>query len=220
MERTRIGSPWVIAAMARLSGDRVVGWEANGGFLTGSPLPLPGGALAPRPTRDAVLPIVTTLWMAKREGVPLSALFDRLPQRFSGAGLLDEVPRAQSMALLARIRPSDSTVKSVELGDTPRWQDAAGESHSMGDGLAAELEGVCATLETQFGPDFGPVVGINFLDGVRVRFSSGDVAHIRPSGNAPQLRIYATADTPSRVREILTLGLAEPNGVLRRLLAL
>jgi phosphomannomutase len=29
----------------------------------------------------------------------------------------------------------------------------------------------------------------NVLDGVRVHFHNGDVAHIRPSGNARQLRI-------------------------------
>ena len=64
---------------------------------------------------------------------------------------------------------------------------------------------------------FGPVCRINYLDGVRVSFATGDVAHIRPSGNADELRIYAVADTPSRANAIAAVGVAEPDGVLRRL---
>jgi phosphomannomutase len=41
-------------------------------------------------------------------------------------------------------------------------------------------------------------VRINVLDGVRVYFHDGDVAHVRPSGNAPQLRIYANSDSQAR----------------------
>src|SRR5207237_492098 len=57
---------------------------------------------------------------------------------------------------------------------------------------------------------FGAVQRINVLDGVRVWFESGDVAHIRPSGNAPQLRIYANADSQARADQIVALGLREP----------
>jgi len=35
-------------------------------------------------------------------------------------------------------------------------------------------------------------------DGVRVLFDNGDVAHVRPSGNADELRIYTVADTQAR----------------------
>ena len=60
---------------------------------------------------------------------------------------------------------------------------------------------------------------VNTIDGIRVFFDNGDVAHIRPSGNAPQLRIYAVADTQRRAHEIVQLVLREPDGVLRRLQA-
>jgi phosphomannomutase len=39
---------------------------------------------------------------------------------------------------------------------------------------------------------------INTLDGLRVTFESGDVVHLRPSGNAPELRCYAEADSAER----------------------
>jgi phosphomannomutase len=55
------------------------------------------------------------------------------------------------------------------------------------------------------------------MDGVRVYFNNGDVAHIRPSGNAPQLRVYANSDSQSRADAIVTLALREPDGILRQL---
>jgi phosphomannomutase len=52
---------------------------------------------------------------------------------------------------------------------------------------------------------------------VRSYFNNGDVAHIRPSGNAPQLRIYANSDSQARADEIVELAVREPDGILRRL---
>jgi phosphomannomutase len=64
---------------------------------------------------------------------------------------------------------------------------------------------------------FDDIVRINVLDGVRVYFRNGDVAHVRPSGNAPQLRIYANSDSQARADQIVELGLREPDGILRQL---
>ena len=58
---------------------------------------------------------------------------------------------------------------------------------------------------------------INVLDGVRIYFHNGDLAHVRPSGNAPQMRIYANSDSQARADEIVELGLREPDGILRQL---
>jgi phosphomannomutase len=75
------------------------------------------------------------------------------------------------------------------------------------------------TLLRFFTPAFGfdDIVRINVLDGVRVSFRNGDVAHVRPSGNAPQLRIYANADSQARADQIVEFGLREPDGILRLL---
>ena len=40
---------------------------------------------------------------------------------------------------------------------------------------------------------------------------------IRPSGNAPQLRIYAVANTQTRANDIVEMSLREPDGLLRKL---
>lgn len=55
--RTKIGSPSVIAAM-QAAGGRVVGYEANGGFLLGFAATGPAGPLPPLRTPDALLPLV------------------------------------------------------------------------------------------------------------------------------------------------------------------
>jgi phosphomannomutase len=64
---------------------------------------------------------------------------------------------------------------------------------------------------------FDEILRINVLDGVRIYFHNRDVAHIRPSGNAPQLRIYANSDSQARADQIVEHALREPDGILRRL---
>jgi len=74
--RTRIGSPYVIAAMEAVSDSKaiVAGFEANGGFLLGSNVLRNGNKLTALPTRDAVLPMLALLGLAKESGVKLSEL--------------------------------------------------------------------------------------------------------------------------------------------------
>jgi phosphomannomutase len=38
---------------------------------------------------------------------------------------------------------------------------------------------------------------------------------MRPSGNAPQLRIYSVADSQERADTIVHIALEEPNGIFR-----
>ena len=52
------------------------------------------------------------------------------------------------------------------------------------------------------GDGFGDVVKIDTTDGVRITFSGGDIVHLRPSGNAPELRCYTEADSPERAKEL------------------
>lgn len=97
--KTKIGSPYVIAGMekARRKGRRAVcGWEANGGFLTGSDFQCAGRILKALPTRDAMLPILACLAEMQKYGIPAARLFDRLPKRFSCASLLKNFPREKS----------------------------------------------------------------------------------------------------------------------------
>ena len=187
--KTRIGSPYVIEGMeqARARGRRAVcGWEANGGFLTGSDIRREAGILRALPTRDAFLPILCALFAAGERGISLTGLFDRLPRRFSRAALLKRFPREVSLKMVREF--------------------------SSGDNVPGRLE--------KFFPaaaGFGTIARIDYTDGVRIYFSNGDIAHFRPSGNADELRIYAVADTQQRADAIAAMGVAEPDGILRRM---
>src|SRR5690242_3816404 len=105
LRKTKIGSPYVVSAIDELrragAHARIVGWEANGGFLLGSAIAFGAAELGALPTRDATLPILANLFAAAEQRVGLAALWDRRPARFGRAGLLDDFPVAASRAILA-----------------------------------------------------------------------------------------------------------------------
>jgi phosphomannomutase len=225
VEKTRIGSPYVIAAMQRAIAKgttRVVAWEANGGFLIGTDFTVNGRLLSALATRDAVLPILATLLSAGRRDVPVSMLFDELPQRATCSGLLDDFPQSASQAILVRISPADITVIDAVFDDsrvTVTREDNDEMAAGIPDPLTDELLALRQTIQPDFSAEdgFGLVVRLNYTDGVRVWFDTGDIIHIRPSGNAPQLRVYAVSDVAQRADEMVRLAIREPDGLLRRM---
>lgn len=103
VERTRIGSPFVIAGMQALQAGgqtAVAGYEANGGFLLATDLARDGRALTALPTRDAVLPILALLTDAHARRLPMSALAGALPPRFTASDRLKDYPTERSRALI------------------------------------------------------------------------------------------------------------------------
>lgn len=228
VKKTRIGSPYVVAALQewRDSGEalRIAGWEANGGFLTGSALAIGDGELPALPTRDAVLPILANLYAARQHGFSLPRLWRDLPARFGCAGLIDNFPLASSQALMARLIPAGA-VTEVSFDGCPQLPPAVFDGCPqlpVGDldaATRAAWEEKRAFLERFFtiGQGYADIVRMNVLDGVRIYFRNGDVAHLRPSGNAPQLRVYANADTQARADRIVESAIADADGILRRM---
>ncbi len=53
----------------------------------------------------------------------------------------------------------------------------------------------------------GGVAEVNSRDGLRLMAKNGEVVHFRPSGNAPELRVYVEATTQERAEDLLTWGL-------------
>lgn len=162
--RTKIGSPYVIAAMQEQirrveSGVVVAGYEANGGFLLGADASIGGKVLKALPTRDAVLPMLALLSAAARRGLKLSELAKALPRRFTASDRIQQVPAEVSRSLL----------------------------------LA--YSGDLSLASKAMAPNSGGVIHTDLTDGLRLTFSNGDIVHLRPSGNAPELRCYAESDT-------------------------
>jgi len=48
---------------------------------------------------------------------------------------------------------------------------------------------------------------VDYTDGVKIYFDNGEIAHLRPSGNAPEFRVYAVADSQGRAKEIVRTGI-------------
>ena len=163
--RTKIGSPFVIAAMEE-AGGRVVGYEANGGFLLGFVADGPSGKLAPLMTRDCLLPIVAPLAMARAKGKSLAELVSDLPSRFTAADRIAGIATEASKAFIADLT-----------------KDAAARAGFFA-GRAEET-------------------GVDLTDGLRVSFVDGSVIHLRPSGNAPEFRCYAEAETAARAEALM-----------------
>ena len=184
IRRTRIGSPYVIEAMEAALREGlapVCGYEANGGFLLGSPLHREGRPLTPLPTRDAILPMLTVLTAAKARAVPLAALLDDLPPRFTASDRLQDFPTALSQRHLDAFRSTEP---------------------------AANL----AAFTAVFGDIAGCAQHIDLTDGIRARLAQGGILHLRPSGNAPELRCYTEADSPEGAEAMLRAALRVMHG--------
>lgn len=169
--RTKIGSPYVIEAMnqalANHEGEapKVVGFEANGGFLTATRLPFGTGVLAPLPTRDALIVQLAVLASMAEQGRPLSKLVSALPQRFTWSGRLKNLPADRSAQHLSRLGRSglDAMRKEFALGE---------------------------------------IAGVDWTDGLRMKLVDETIVHVRPSGNAPELRCYTEAQRPELAQEL------------------
>ena len=221
--KTRIGSPYVIEGMRKAAekGKRAIcGWEANGGFLTGSDIDLDGNILTALPTRDAILPVLCALFAAQDRNRGLIEIFAQLPKRFSRAALLRQFPRSGSMKMVQHFSPSNGRIEEVrfEKGG-PVLCDRNGNKISVPDVELQRVDCIRAELEQLFSAEMGfsGIARLNYIDGLRIIFSNGDVAHVRPSGNADELRIYTVADTEIRANEIARAGVAEPAGILRQM---
>ncbi|MXN44974.1 phosphomannomutase [Shinella kummerowiae] len=172
--RTKVGSPFVIAAMneAVAAGEQAVaGFEANGGTLTATPFTVNGHTLAPLPTRDSLMPVLAVLALAAAQKRPLSAIAAGFALPAAASDRLENFPVETSAALMAELR-------------------------SGANALAAFLApiGVPATVSD--------------IDGLRVTLETGDVVHLRPSGNAPEMRCYVEARDDAAAFRLLTAGLA------------
>ncbi len=124
--RTRVGSPFVISGMeeALASGEeRVAGFEANGGLLTGSDFVIEGHTLRALPTRDCFLPMLAVLSLAASRKQPLSAIAASYHLPVAAADRLENFPVETSARLMAYLRGSADNLSAFlqpigEVADT------------------------------------------------------------------------------------------------------
>ena len=197
-------------------------WERNGGFLLGSDIQINGKLLKALPSRDAVIAILAALISATEQKTTVSKLFEGFP--FAASGLLDQFPASVTQEIMQRLKPSDPNAEQIEFTPQGIWvRYANGDMVELdaSQPLAKEMEAKRALVSKFFTAQqgFSPVSMLQFTDGMRIFFENGDLAHVRQSGNSPQLRIYAEAANQERADAIVAMGLARPNegGILRRM---
>jgi phosphomannomutase len=163
--RTKIGSPYVIAAFETLNNqyESFAGFEANGGFLLGSDITIGDNILKGLPTRDAVLPAIIALTSSINE--PLSKRVNDLPKRITASDRIKNFATQRSKDIIAKAAKTPQQFVS-ELGYSRKI-----------------------------------ISSVNQTDGLRITFSDGDIIHLRPSGNAPELRCYAESDNEQQALE-------------------
>ena len=156
--RTKIGSPYVIAEFDALSKkyQSVAGFEANGGFLLGSDASVNGEKIKALPTRDAVLPALMLLAVAKE--IPIYELVNALPERYTHSDRIQNFATERSSSILNQAKE-----------DPQQFINKLGFNNYT-------------------------VENVNLTDGLRVSLVNGDIIHLRPSGNAPELRCYAESE--------------------------
>ncbi|WP_281213304.1 phosphomannomutase [Shewanella insulae] len=154
VERTKIGSPYVIAEFAKLANSyaSVAGFEANGGYLLGTDMFVNGKIIKALPTRDAVLP---ALMLFAASGKGISHLVSALPKRVTYSDREKDFATEKSLSLLERGK------------DNP------------------------VDLLKNLGFSNNGIKHVDVTDGLRIILENDDVLHLRPSGNAPELRCYA-----------------------------
>jgi phosphomannomutase len=173
--RTKIGSPYVISEMLKLDGQfrTIVGYEPNGGFLLQSSISLNGLRKLDRLlSRDSFLPILSVLAYSHVSGKKISNLLDLLPSRFTFSEHIEGV----------------STESSSHFMD----------KHFNTGNIAMDIR----NAEELFSGLIDQISNIEKIDGVRILSKNREVIHIRPSGNAPELRIYSESNNPNRARLI------------------
>ncbi|MFC0590343.1 phosphomannomutase [Novosphingobium aquiterrae] len=176
--RTRIGSPYVIAEMNRQL-------EAGGMRVCG--YEANGGFL-----------VGSDLALAHG---PLGAL----PTRDAVLPVVATIIAAGAQpisALVGALPPRVTYSNRIEAFPTATSRAILAQLES---GSEAEQ---LARIEAAFGAVAGTPVGTDRTDGLRITFESGDVIHLRPSGNAPELRCYTEARDAHRARDLNDQALA------------
>jgi phosphomannomutase len=132
--RTRVGSPYVIAALAEAVDDASpwIGFEANGGVILSHPISREGRTLAALPTRDAMLPILAVLAEMARQRRPLSQIVAALGFATALSTRIEHVGQERSAAFLERLRsPAFQHIFFEAVGGITAHDSTDGERFSL-----------------------------------------------------------------------------------------
>ena len=172
--RTKIGSPYVIEAMQQAQTDNLE--KTVVGYEAN------GGFLQHTPiiqNNKTLAPLPT------RDAVivPLAIILLAKQQGLTISELLKTLPQRYTFSDRLKNFPTALSQKML-----------AGMT-------SGNIELDLTTIQSQF-PELATPVSIDTTDGLRITLENEEVVHLRPSGNAPELRCYTEADSEGRAESL------------------
>ncbi|HFD79172.1 MAG TPA: phosphomannomutase [Gammaproteobacteria bacterium] len=109
------------------------------------------------------------------------------------------------LSILLAAREQGATIGALLTTLPPRYTASDRLKEFPTDKARARIQALAAStaaIEEAFGELCGKVATTDTTDGLRITFENGEIIHLRPSGNAPELRCYNEADSQERAREL------------------
>lgn len=193
--RTRIGSPYVIAGME----------AAGSGVPSPQSSPVNGGGSE----REKPSSIPTVVGFEANGGFLVGSHITRDGKSLAPLPTRDAVLPA--LAVLAAARELDGKVSTL-MQDLPARYTASDRLQNFpvanSRNLILELTNDPQALQRYLAVDGAKQVDCNTTDGLRISFDNGEIVHLRPSGNAPELRCYCEAASEARAMQLVHAVLA------------
>ena len=109
------------------------------------------------------------------------------------------------LALLCAARRAAKPLSALASALPPRHSASdrlTGFSPARSAALIAALKNDPKRALALMAPHARSIVSTNEVDGLRVQFDTGDIVHVRPSGNAPEFRCIAECSTVQQAQEL------------------
>lgn len=107
------------------------------------------------------------------------------------------------MAVLAMAKEQGSNISALVSGLPERYTASDRLQSFPTEESAALLKALQQDQQLaaqMMAPNAGNVTSVDLTDGLRITFTNGDIVHLRPSGNAPELRCYAESDAQAKAQ--------------------
>jgi len=116
-----------------------------------------------------------------------------------------------ALTVLAAARQADLPISGV-LNSLPARYTASDRLQNFpvatSKRLISEWANDASLLSAFLGDEYGMPAHLDHTDGLRITLNNQNVIHLRPSGNAPELRCYCEASTPDAAERMTTSVLA------------
>ena len=169
--------------------------------------------------------VIAGMEQAQKDGSISVAGFEANGGFLAGVGLkvnqqiLSALPTRDAvlpiLALLASAKAKQLKLSGL-LSDLPARYTASDRLQNFpvvnSQALLARLQNDDQAYKGLWGQQLGEIIQQDKTDGLRLTFASGEIIHLRPSGNAPELRCYAEADSIERAQALVDLSLQKISG--------